>query len=153
MEQIQIKPYVYSESEVTALYHAVGWMYYVNHPEVLKKAYANSLCTLGAYDADKLVGLIRCVGDGYTILFVQDLLVLPAYQRRGIGTRLMRAVLEKYSYVYQLELATDNTEKNHFLLSIPGLCSFTGTGLLRVYEKWKSHVEKGDYFFAVRKNW
>jgi len=111
MEQIQIKPYVYSEAEVAELYRSVGWVYYVKHPEVLEKAYANSLCVLGAYDAGKLVGLIRCVGDGYTILFVQDLLVLPGYQRRGIGTALMQAVLEKYSHVYQLELATDDTEK------------------------------------------
>ena len=81
MEQIEIKRYTYVESEVVALYHAVGWSYYIRHPEVLEKAYANSLCTLGAYDGYKLVGLIRSVGDGYTILFIQDLLVLPAYQR------------------------------------------------------------------------
>ena len=111
MDQIQIKPYVYSETEVAQLYASVGWVYYTKHPEVLKKAYANSLCTLGAFDADKLVGLIRCVGDGYTILFIQDLLVLPDYQRRGIGTKLMKSLLERYQNVYQIELATDDTEK------------------------------------------
>ena len=111
MEQFQIKPYVYSAEEVAQLYRSVGWVYYGKHPEVLEKAYANSLCTLGAYDGSKLVGLIRCVGDGYTILFIQDLLVLPEYQRRGIGTGLMKALLERYRNVYQLELATDNTEK------------------------------------------
>ena len=111
MDQIQIKPYVYSETEVAQLYASVGWVYYTKHPEVLKKAYANSLCTLGAFDADKLVGLIRCVGDGYTILFIQDLLVLPDYQRRGIGTKLMKSLLERYPNVYQIELATDDTEK------------------------------------------
>ena len=107
-----IKPYTqYSEAEILPLYESVGWVFYCKHPEVLEKAYANSLCTLAAYEDEKLVGLIRSVGDGHTILFIQDLLVYPEYQRRGIGTALMKAVLEKYSHVYQIELATDNTAK------------------------------------------
>lgn len=111
MEQIQIKPYAYVASEVAELYCSVGWVYYSKHPEVVRKAYEGSLCTFGAYDGGKLVGIIRCVGDGYTILFIQDLLVLPSYQRRGIGTGLMKTVLERYRHVYQIELATDDTEK------------------------------------------
>ena len=78
----------------------------------MRKAYDNSLCILGAYEGNELVGLIRSVGDGYTILFVQDLLVLPSHQRKGIGTRLMKALLERYAHVYQIELATDDTEKS-----------------------------------------
>lgn len=110
MEEIQIKSYSYIETEVVSLYSSAGWLFYIKHPDVLEKSYANSLCTLGAYDGEKLVGIIRCVGDGYTILFIQDLLVLPAYQRRGIGTRLVKTLLERYERVYQIELATDNTE-------------------------------------------
>ena len=107
-----IKPYTqYSEAEILPLYKAVGWSNYYEHPEMLKKAYAGSLCTLAAYEDETLTGIIRCVGDGYSILFIQDILVYPEYQRRGIGTALMKAVLEKYSHVYQIELATDNTEK------------------------------------------
>jgi GNAT superfamily N-acetyltransferase len=107
-----IKPYThYRECEILPLYESVGWQFYCKHPEVLEKAFANSLCVLAAYEDDKLVGLIRSVGDGLTILFIQDLLVCPAYQRKGIGTALMNALLEKYSHVYQIELATDNTEK------------------------------------------
>ena len=107
-----IKPYLsYTETEILPLYESVGWQFYCKHPEVLEKAYANSLCILAAYENDQLVGLIRSVGDGHTILFIQDLLVCPAYQRKGIGTALMNALLEKYSHVYQIELVTDNTEK------------------------------------------
>ena len=107
-----IKPYTqYSESEILPLYESVGWVFYCKHPDIVAQAYANSLCILAAYEDDHLVGLIRCVGDGHTILFIQDLLVYPEYQRKGIGTALMKAVLEKYSHVYQIELATDNTEK------------------------------------------
>lgn len=66
---------------------------------------------LGAYDDDRLIGIIRAVGDGQTIVFVQDIIVLPEYQRKGIGTKLLKAVMEKYKDVYQMELLTDNTEK------------------------------------------
>ena len=107
-----IKPYTqYCEAEILPLYKAVGWSNYWEHPEMLEKAYAGSLCTLAAYEGEKLLGIIRCVGDGYSILLIQDILVYPEHQRKGIGTGLMQAVLEKYPHVYQIELATDNTEK------------------------------------------
>ena len=107
-----IKPYLsYTEAEILPLYESVGWQFYCKHPEVLEKAFANSLCVLAAYEDDKLVGLIRSVGDGLTILFIQDLLVYPKFQRKGIGTALMNALLERYQHVYQIELATDHTEK------------------------------------------
>lgn len=107
-----INPYsTYCEAEILPLYKAVGWSNYYEHPEMLQKAYAGSLCTLAAYEGEKLIGIIRCVGDGYSILFIQDILVYPEHQRKGIGTSLIKAVLEKYPHVYQTELATDNTEK------------------------------------------
>lgn len=107
-----IKPYPqYCEAEILPLYKAVGWSNYYGHPEMLEKAFAGSLCTLAAYEGENLVGIIRAVGDGYSIVFIQDILVYPAYQRRGIGTALMQALLDRYAHVYQIELATDNTEK------------------------------------------
>ena len=93
------------------LYSSVGWTNYTDKPEMLKKAYENSLLTLGAYDGDKLVGVIRTVGDGFSIVVVQDILVFPEYQRKGIGTQLLRETMERFSSVYQMELMTDNTPK------------------------------------------
>ena len=97
--------------EIINLYQSVGWTNYLERTDILEEAYANSLFVLGAYDSDRLVGIIRAVGDGQTIVFVQDIIVLPEYQRKGIGTKLLKAVVEKYKNVYQMELLTDNTEK------------------------------------------
>lgn len=106
-----IKPYThYIESEILPLYKAVGWSSYYGYPEMLQRACKNSLCIFGAYTGEKLVGIIRAVGDGCSIVFIQDILVLPGYQRRGIGTGLVRAVLERYAHVYQIALVTDDTE-------------------------------------------
>jgi len=107
-----IKEYqTYNESEILSLYTSVGWTNYTNHPEMLKNAYANSLKTLGAYENEKLIGIIRVVGDGHSVVFIQDLLVYPEYQRQGIGTALLKQILQDYKHVYQKHLFTDNTEK------------------------------------------
>ncbi|MDO4298953.1 MAG: GNAT family N-acetyltransferase, partial [Lachnospiraceae bacterium] len=66
---------------------------------------------LGAYENEKLLGVIRVVGDGCSIVFIQDILVLPEYQHQGIGTALLKRILEIYQNVYQKTLLTDNTEK------------------------------------------
>lgn len=97
--------------ELLALYDSVGWANYTRRPEMLLRAYENSLLTLGTYDGDRLVGVVRAVGDGFSVVFIQDILVSPKYQRRGIGTRLLREVMDRYPDVYQLELMTDNTPK------------------------------------------
>ena len=109
---MEIRKYeIFHLEEIINLYQSVGWTNYLERISVLEEAYANSLCVIGAYDNEKLVGIIRAVGDGQTIVFVQDIIVLPEYQRKGIGTKLLKAVMDKYHDAYQMELLTDNTEK------------------------------------------
>lgn len=69
------------------------------------------IISLIAYDGDKLIGVIRTVGDGFSIVFVQDILVFPKYQRKGIGTQLLQEIMKRFSSVYQMELMTDNTPR------------------------------------------
>ncbi len=101
----------YNKDELLELYRSVGWTNYVNNPAMLEKAFKNSLATFAAYEAGILVGIIRAVGDGASIVFIQDIIVLPEYQSRGIGTMLLKHITEMYSDVYQIELMTDDTEK------------------------------------------
>lgn len=109
---MEIKEYkTYKEDEIRALYAAVGWTAYTEDLPALERGFQNSLLVLAAYEDDVLIGLIRVVGDGATVVFVQDLLVAPQKQRQGVGTALLKAVLDRYSNVRQLLLATDNTPK------------------------------------------
>lgn len=74
---MKIKEYEnFKLDEIVNFYRSVGWTNYLERPDILKKAYENSLCVLGAYDYDKLVGIIRAVGDAKTIVFIQDIIVL-----------------------------------------------------------------------------
>ena len=99
----------YIQEEILPLYESVGWTAYTDHPEVLRKGFENAMLTLAAYAGDELLGILRAVGDGYTIVYVQDILVFPEHQRKGIGSALLQAVLDRYSHVRQIVLATDNT--------------------------------------------
>ena len=98
--------------DVLHLYQAVGWTNYTNQPQMLEQALPHSLVVYLAFDGEKIVGLIRLVGDGFSSVFVQDLIVLPSYQRQGIGSSLMKEALKDYKDAYQVQLVTEETEKN-----------------------------------------
>lgn len=109
---MEIRKYAhYNENEILELYSSVGWTAYTDHPDSLRRGFENSLVILGVYTENDLVGIQRAVGDGETIVFIQDILVHPDYQRRGLGTALLKEALSRYSHVRQIQLATDNTEK------------------------------------------
>ena len=112
--------------DVLPLYEAVGWTNYTTKPEMLKAAYENTLHVLAALnDEGKLVGILRAVGDGASIVFIQDILVTPEYQHQGIGTKLLQMTLEKYKNVYQIQLATDDSTKTVSFYESNGFTSLT----------------------------
>ena len=126
---MEIKEYkIFNEAEILRLYRSVGWTAYTDHLEVLQKGFEKSMLTLAAYEGDQLLGIIRAVGDGHTIVFVQDILVFPEYQRKGIGTALLQAMLDRYSHVRQIELATDNTPKTIAFYKSMGFCELSKIG-------------------------
>lgn len=110
--KIVYKEYVFTEiNELLDLYRNVGWSNYYENPSMLENSIKNSLYLEAAYFNDELIGLIRVVGDGNSIVYIQDILVKQQYQRKGIGKRLIVDVITKYKNVYQKVLLTDNTEK------------------------------------------
>ncbi len=126
---MEIREYkAYNETEILNLYSSVGWTAYTDEPEALKAGFQNALLTLGAYDGDQLLGLIRTVGDGHTIVYIQDILVLPEYQRKGIGRALMQEILQRFRAVRQIVLATDNTPKTISFYESQGFVQMTELG-------------------------
>lgn len=105
---MEIREYTdFKIDQIRDLYDAVGWTSYTDDMDVLIKGYENSLKILAAFEDEKLLGVIRAVGDGYTIIFIQDILVLPDYQRKGIGKALLDSMMDLYPNVRQIELTTD----------------------------------------------
>ena len=119
--------------DVLHLYDAVGWTNYTNQPQMLEKALSHSLAIYLALDGEEIVGLVRLVGDGFSSVFVQDLIVLPSYQRQGIGSNLMKEALADYKDAYQIQLATEQTEKTlgfYRSLGFETLSTYDCTGMI-----------------------
>ena len=89
------------------IYRKESWNAYLKDDDKLIRAFDKSLYIIGAFDNSKLIGLIRCVGDGEHILVVQDLIVDPEYQKRGIGTYLFKTIMQMYSEVRIFMVVTD----------------------------------------------
>ena len=127
-----------SLDDVLHLYQAVDWTNYTNQPQMLAQALTHSLAIYLARDGEKIVGLVRLIGDGFSSVFVQDLIVLPTYQRQGIGSTLMKQALSDYKDTYQIQLATEESEKTlgfYRSLGFETLSSFQCTGMILVDRK------------------
>lgn len=86
--------------ELLHLYGAVGWTAYIRDSEGLARAFRQpSFVWTARSGGGELVGLVRGLSDDVSLLFVQDVLVRPDWQRRGVGRALMEAVLTRYAHV------------------------------------------------------
>ena len=98
--------------QILELYRSVNWLNYTNQPNMLKNALKHSLCNIVVSESSRIVGIIRVVGDGHSIIYVQDLIVHPDFQRQGIGKALLNAIDLQYPEVYQKVLLTDASATN-----------------------------------------
>ena len=90
-----------SVEELTELYDSVGWSAYTKTPERLIPMLEGSRYLYTAREATpegtgRLIGLVRAVGDGNSIAYIQDLLVHPHAQRQGVGSALLKRVIEDF---------------------------------------------------------
>lgn len=56
----------------------------------------------------RVVGFVQAVGDGVLSAYVPSLEVLPAWQRQGIGSELVRRVLDALGPRYMVDLVCDD---------------------------------------------
>ena len=53
----------------------------------------NSLFNVCVKYNDQVIGMGRIVGDGFMICYIQDVIVLPEFQGKGIGKAIMKRLL------------------------------------------------------------
>lgn len=126
-----------SETELVRLYDSVGWRAYTKDAKALKQAIDQSLWTCTLYDEAFLIGLIRVVGDGISIAYVQDILIDNNYQNQGLGTRLLQEALNEFSNVRQFVLLSDDELKTRGFYLKNGLNN-TSELKLKAYVKIKN---------------
>jgi GNAT superfamily N-acetyltransferase len=89
--KIDIVEKVPTPDEYNRLRGMVGWGVYER--EVAERALPNSLYCVCALTEAMVVGMARVVGDGGLVYYVQDVIVLPDFQRQGIGTAMMNRIM------------------------------------------------------------
>lgn len=119
---MELREFYYDDyfDDIKRIYKSANWLAYLKDDEKLKIAFKNSLYLLGAFEKNRLIGFIRCVGDGEHILLIQDLIVDSDYYRQGIGTKLFKVVSKKYENVRSFCLFTDihDIRDNEFYKSL-----------------------------------
>jgi GNAT superfamily N-acetyltransferase len=80
-------------SSVSQTLKRVGMAYH--DADVHRKAFENSHTTVFVYDGDHLVGFGRSISDDAYQAAVYDMAVEPEYQGRGIGTTIMKHILDR----------------------------------------------------------
>lgn len=90
---IQIKENINDVTEFNLLYDSVGWGAY--DKKITQKAMRNTYYSVSIYDDKKIIGYGRLIGDGICFMYIQDVMVIPEYQKRKIGTLIMEKLISK----------------------------------------------------------
>lgn len=84
------------KQEYFLLFNTTGWnIHYQASPDDLERTNQNSWLVVSAYDGDKLVGFGRIVTDFVLHAMIFDMIVLPDYQGRGIGTLILERLVSR----------------------------------------------------------
>ena len=78
--------------EYQKLREAVGWENV--DIEATEIGLCNSLFSVCVIFEDEVIGCGRVIGDGGIYFYIQDVIVLPAFQEKGIRKRIMDAIMD-----------------------------------------------------------
>ncbi len=120
--------------EFQRLRKSAGWA--PVNDDAVKKALDNDLFSIAIMDGQEIVGMGRIIGDGGIYFYIQDIIVLKAYQGSGIGELIMNNIEEFIS---------KTANQNSFI----GLMA--AAGVKAFYEKfgYKTRPDDGPGMFKV----
>lgn len=102
-----------ARDQLEQLYSSVAWGAYTQDAAGLHQAVANSSFVVTAWADTQLIGLARALSDDVSVFFLQDILVRPDWQRKGVGTALISRCIDRFAHVRQRILLTDNQPSQH----------------------------------------
>ncbi|MBD8839764.1 MULTISPECIES: GNAT family N-acetyltransferase [Paenibacillus] len=83
-----------SFDQLLTLYESLGWNSLNLSQHELERMCKQSWYAMYAYDQQRLVGMGRVISDGVITGIICGVGVLPDYQSQGIGTELMKRIVE-----------------------------------------------------------
>lgn len=91
----------------------------------------NSLFTVAVIYDNQVIGMGRIVGDGFMTCYIQDVIVLPEFQGKGIGKSIMQSLI-----THIRDNALPNT---HITVGL-----FSAKGKEKFYEKFGFYIRPTD---------
>jgi GNAT superfamily N-acetyltransferase len=100
---------------------------------VFREAMRGSYATEFAIDNGRVIGLVNAISDGVTTAFIPWFEVVPEYRGRGVGTVLLRRMLDRLGHLYSVDLLCDPPLIAYYrrfgLVPIPGMGRHTPSNL------------------------
>ena len=87
-------------NEFNYLTDKVGWG--TRNISIVQEALNNTLYSISVYDNDKIIGFGRIIGDKTIFLYIQDIMVIPEYQHKQIGTQIMNKLISQINVYKQV---------------------------------------------------
>ena len=114
------------------LFMSVGWSDGSETSDMIKNyniPFINSTLVISAWENERLIGIVRVLSDKMFRSIIYDLIVLPDFQNKGIGTELVKRCIEYFPNSEWLVQTTEKTSSyykksgfkvnNDVFLSIP----------------------------------
>lgn len=80
-------------NEYNYLTQQVGWG--IENTCIVDEALKNTIYSICAYNDKQIVGYARIIGDKTLFLYIQDVMVIPEFQGKKIGSNLMDYILKE----------------------------------------------------------
>ena len=98
---------------LSSLRESVGWN---KMEKELSNPNMTSFCHISAFEENELVGYIDSISNGVTDAYIQDLMVKPEYQGKGIGSKLMNMMIDylKENHIYMISVVFDESLKSFY---------------------------------------
>ena len=83
--------------EIVALYRAGGWWKEEYDPDEIPSLIAGSFAFAVACEKDggRTVGMGRVISDGISDAYIQDLVVLPGFRGKGLGSKIVSCLVDQ----------------------------------------------------------
>ncbi|NTW77246.1 MAG: GNAT family N-acetyltransferase [Syntrophaceae bacterium] len=118
---------------VSEILKLVGMAHY--DPDVHRRAFEASHTTAFVYLGDQLIGFGRAISDGVYQAAIYDVAVIPEFQKKGIGTKIMENILDALSQCNIIFYASPGKEEFYRTLGL--LKMRTGMARFRKAEEMK----------------
>ena len=92
MKDIVVKDKKPSVEEYITLRKSIDWK--ILKYDKIEKGLENSIYCVCVEKEGKVIGFGRVIGDGGTVFYIQDIMVMPSYQKNNIGTLIMKKIMD-----------------------------------------------------------